>query len=272
MLRALRALLTPHRWKGQLAQASGLLRAAEPPDGLGPRIDRWLESPAWELRNAAVKLIARFGDESRYDRIIAALTDRREAGIVRRNAAEALTRIGLDTDVARTALRRALDDPYWEVRAEAGRALAALFPPAEALEKDLLGLLYGHSRNGSTRVAEDNFEVRMAIAQALGHLGVGDAAFRALETLTRDESWPVRSQAAVALGHFAARHPDRYATIRSLLLDVDRQSEGAVSFFVHRDVLSQALHAVHRGPGAVRPDEFQALYLNARNGWNHVRR
>ncbi len=273
MLRSLIAFLFPRRWRGHLAQVNRLLATdAAPPADVGERIDGWLRWPAWEVRNAAVKLIAHLRDESRYPLLIHKLTDRREAGIVRRNAAEAIARVGLDTDAARTALRRALDDPYWEVRAEAGRALARLFPPAEPLERDLLELLYGHARNGRVTVAEDNFEVRMAIAEALGHLGVSDRAFAALARLARDESWPVRSQAAIALTHFAARHPDRFDDARAAVKGIDRQSEGAISYFVHRDVLSSALRAIHRGPGAVKPDEFHDLYLNPKAGWNHVRK
>ncbi|MFC1806203.1 HEAT repeat domain-containing protein [Planctomycetota bacterium] len=273
MLHSLVAFLFPHRWRGQLAQARRLLGTdAAPPPDVGERIDRWLRSSAWEVRNAALKLIAHLRDESRYPLLIAKLTDRREVGIVRRNAAEAIARVGLDTAAARTALRTALGDPYWEVRTEAGRALAVLFPPAEQLEQDFLDLLYGHERNGRRAIVEDNFEVRMAVAEGLGHLGVSGEAFEALARLARDESWPVRSQAAVGISHFAARHADFFEPAREILLDIDRQSEGAVSYFVHRDILSRALRAVHRGPGGTQPDEFHGLYLAPKAGWNHVRK
>lgn len=273
MLRSLVAFLIPHRWRGQLGQVKRLLATDQtPPADVGERIDGWLASPAWEVRNAALKLIAHVRDETRYPVLIQKLTDRREAGIVRRNAAECLARVGLDTDAARTGLRKALGDTYWEVRAEAGRALAALFPPADQLERDLLGLLYGHNGNGRRAVAEDNFEVRMAIAEGLGHLGVSGEAFEALARLAADESWPVRSQAAVGVSHFAARHPDFFEQARRILLGIDRQSEGAISYFVHRDILSRALRAARKGPGGAQPDEFHALYLNPKAGWNHVRR
>ena len=273
LVRSLLAFLLPHRWRPQLAEARRLLVAERPPRlGLVEKLDSWLDSPAWEVRNAAVKLIAHAREHSRYLRLLEKLTDRREAGIVRRNAAEGIARAGIDTDAARTALRRALDDPYWEARAEAARALAALFPPDPRLEHDLLGLLYAHHRNGRRAIAEDNFEVRMAIAQGLGHLGVSPAAFDALLELAHDDAWPVRSQAAVALAHFATRHPELFDRARRSLLEVDRQSDGAVSYFVHRDVLSQALRAIHKGPRAADPDAFRSIYLNPRAGWNHVRR
>ena len=273
MLRNLSAFIFPRRSRGHLAQIGCLLATDQPPPAdVGARIDRWLESPGWQVRNAAVKLIAHIRDESRYPLLIAAVTDRREAGIVRRNAVEAMARVGLDTDVARTALRQALDDPYWEVRCEAARALAALFPPAAKLEGELLDLLYGPSRNGRAVFAEDNFEVRMAVAEGLGHLGASAHAFDALVALAHDDSWPVRSQAAVGISHFAARHVDFFDRARTVLREIDRQSEGAVSYFVHREVLSRALRAVHRGPGGVRPDDFHGYYLNPKAGWNHVRR
>jgi len=272
-LRALVGFLFPHRWKGQLAEAKRLLASGHGPlDGLGEKIDAWLESPCWEVRNVAVKLVAHVRDQARYHRLIEKLTDPTEAGIVRRNVAEAIARIGLRTDPARAALLLALPDPYWEVRAEAVRALAALFPPAEDLEQALLDLLYGPAQRGRRRICEDNFEVRMAIAQGLGHLGVRRAAFGALAELARDDFWPVRSQAAVALTHFAARQADHFAEARELLLTLDRQSEGAVSYFVHRDLLSQALRAIHKGPGGVAPQELSPIYLNPKAGWNQVRR
>ncbi len=166
------ALLSPHRWKGKLAEAERLLRAETPPAGLGAKLDAWLASPAWELRNAAVKLIARFRDDGRYARLLGALADRAEAGIVRRNAAEAIAQLGLRTAPARGALVRALGDPYWEVRSEAATALAALFPPAEDLEAALLRALFGP--RGGRRIREANFEARMALALALGHLGLSE--------------------------------------------------------------------------------------------------
>lgn len=274
MLRTLAAFLLPHRWKGQLADATRLLAAEHPPrEALDGEVDIWLASPGWQVRNAAVKVIAHLRDAARYPRVVEKLTDRSEAGIVRRNAAEAIARVGLSTPAARTALCQALADPYWEVRAEACHALARLFAPDDGLENALLSTLYApRTQNGRQRVREDNFEVRMALAEALGHLGTRAAAFDALADLTSDDSWPVRSQAAVALAHFAARHHAFFDRARQRLRTIDRQSDGAVSYFVHRDVLSQALRATRGGPEDVQPQEFRALYLNPKAGWNHVRR
>jgi len=272
-LRALIGFLFPHRWKGQFAQATRLLASEAPSgDGLGARLDEWLASPGWEVRNAAVKLIAHVRDEARAPRLLEKLADRSEAGIVRRNAAAALARLRLDGPAVRSALLSALADPYWEVRSEAAAALADLFPPAEDLEGALLHLLYGPRRNGRGRIREGNFEVCMACARGLGHLGLGREAYDALGLLAADDSWLVRSQAAVALVHFAARLPDYLPDARERVRAVDRLSEGAVSYFTHREVLSQALRAVHKNPQGPGPEEIRALYLNPKAGWNHVRR
>lgn len=296
VLRSLVAFLLPHRWQGQLADATRLLAAEHPPrHALEGEVDAWLASPGWQVRNAAVKVVAHLRDEPRYPRLVEKLADRSEAGIVRRNAAEAIARVGLATPDAREALRKALADPYWEVRAAACNALARLFEPDDNLENALLAVLYApkkqngsgpnthipSARRGQTgtaspgsrqRVREDNFEVRMAIAEALGHLGVRPVAFDALLELTSDDSWPVRSQAAVALAHFAARHPGFFDRARDRLRAVDRQSDGAVSYFVHRDMLSRALMATHGTHADMEPDAFRSMYLDPKAGWNHVRR
>ena len=271
-LRGLFGFVFPGRWRGQLVQVKRLLSAEQPAlDGLGERIDAWLDSPGWEVRNATLKLIAHVRDAARYPRLVEKLGDRREAGIVRRTAAEMLARAGHATSEARAALVAALNDSYWEVRAEAGRALSVLFAAAADLEEALLARLYVSGRNGRRRVREGNFEVRMAIAEALGGLGVSRGAFEALVELAGDGSWLVRSQASVALVQFAARLPDYHAEARQELLVLDRQSEGAVSYFIHREVLSHALRAVRQGPGAVPAEEVRALYLSPKAGWNRVR-
>ncbi|HPD16077.1 MAG TPA: HEAT repeat domain-containing protein [Planctomycetota bacterium] len=271
-MRALVALLSPHRWKGPLAEAGHLLDSHDPPpEGSGRKLDAWLASPAWELRNAAVKLIAHWRDEARYARLLGVLGDRAEAGIVRRNAAEALARLGLATPPARAALVRALADPYWEVRSEAALALAALFHPAEDLEQALLDALLGARPRPPRRIREDNFEVRMAHARALGHLGLSRAAFDALLALAGDDSWLVRSQAVVGIAHLVARQTEFFGEAHDRLHGVDRLSEGCVSFFVLRDVLGRVLRAVTEGPQALSAERLRALYLDPRTGWNRVR-
>jgi hypothetical protein len=111
----------------------------------------------------------------------------------------------------------------------------------------------------------------MACARGLGHLGLSRQAFDALAELSRDDSWLVRSQAAVALAHLAARIPGLAPEALDLIRAVDRLSEGAVSYFVHREVLSRTLRAARKGHGAA-PEELEPLYLNPKAGWNHVRR
>lgn len=272
-MHSLAAALLAHRWRGQLAEAERLLRgASEPPEGARKKLDAWLASPAWEVRNAAVKLIAHWRDAERYALLLAKLSDRREAGIVRRNAAEALARLGLATEPALAALLRALHDPYWEVRAEAAAALAALFPPASDIEKALLEVLRGSNAPGARRRREANFEVQMACALALGHLGRSQAAFDALAALAEDDSWLVRSQAAVALAQLAGRVPEHFAEARRRLADVDRLSEGCVSYFVHREVLDGVFSALDGGPQALSAERLRPLYLSPKAGWNRVRR
>jgi len=167
---------------------------------------------------------------------------------------------------------QALGDRYWEVRAEAAAALAALFAPAEDLESALLHALFGPRSRAAPRIREANFEVRMACARGLGHLGLSRAAFDALRALAADDSWQVRSQAAVAIAHFVGRHPDLLPEARKCLEKVDRLSEGCVSHFIHREVLDVVFRSVAEGPQALTAERLGPRYLNPKDGWNRARR
>jgi UDP-N-acetylglucosamine--N-acetylmuramyl-(pentapeptide) pyrophosphoryl-undecaprenol N-acetylglucosamine transferase len=166
-----------------------------------------LGSPSWPARNLGVKVLGLLQAACEVPRLVAILRDRtpapwyqrlaggdfREVGFVRRNAVTALVRMGQVTDEVEEALLAALADPYFEVRAEAARAVS------------VLGARF--SEAGRCRAAEalaravrDRWlEVAVASATALGAVGCAAVALPALRDLAGHRYWMVRSAALEGL-------------------------------------------------------------------------
>jgi hypothetical protein len=228
------------------ADADALLaaRSACPP----ARLAELYAFPWWVVRNTAVKLDALAPCPGTVDRMCALLRARADVGIVRRNAASALA--GLDTSPeSADVLRACARDPYWEVRRDALLALVR-GAPADATTLETL-------RAAARR--ERSFEVRMALARALGATRSPEA-LPLLETLSRDDSWLVRLQAAVALTELGVALPARREHVRALLARMERSSAGLTGRLVldERFAAIQGLIA-----GAAWPDApaLAPLYL-----------
>ena len=107
-----------------------------------------LAAADWARRNRGVKLAGSLKLERSLPLLLHLAADRRppalfkrlfgersrQNGFIRRNLATTLGRIGRPTPEVHAALRTFLDDPYWEVRVEAMRALARLGFDAEGWE------------------------------------------------------------------------------------------------------------------------------------------
>lgn len=105
-----------------------------------------LASSSWEACNEGIKLSAVCRDENSIPILASWITDRRpvgrlhrllggdfqSVGFLRRNATAAMGVFDCWSDEVCTALTTALDDPYWEVRVAAARAISRL-PDHEAL-------------------------------------------------------------------------------------------------------------------------------------------
>ncbi len=256
--RNIRVLLRPRRYRAELAAAERLLRSAtEATNGAPDQIRRFLASDSWEVRNCAVKAIVNTRCEELYDALVDRLLDRDEAGILRRNCAELLPGIPLRTPKAVEALLRTLDDPYWEVRTEATRALARLADESAEAEARLLALLG----------REHNLEVQAAIAEALGALATGREAFDALARMAAEGPWLVRHQAAVALVELAARRPVFAESAAAVIRGLDLLAEGTATSSVFRQSILELAELMADGRPFPSPGLLRRRYLHLKHGW-----
>ncbi len=180
------------------------------PDDLAYYVSRaasLLASDDWERRNLGVKLIGLLQARGKLPLILELLRDRRPApwykrviggdfeqvGFIRRNAITAIARLGQSSSDVESVLETALTDPYYEVRAEAARAIAALDRAiGEEGRARLIAALIARLRDAW-------LEVAAAAAEALGHIGRRDDALQALIDLQHHRYWMVRSAGLRAL-------------------------------------------------------------------------
>jgi len=161
----------------------------------------------WEIRNMGVKLFGEIRCREGIKPLCEFLLNKKEIGFVRRNSAKSLGRIGFDSPEVIDALVNSIDTSYWEIRTEAIKALGILVGKNRKIEEKLIERLFGKnfknliSQNGNHRVRykEKNLEVREAIAETLGEVGVSRETVLALKHLLTDDIWMVRSKALNSL-------------------------------------------------------------------------
>ncbi len=197
------------------------------------------------IRQKAVSLMGRFGEEQFADQLVLSLTD--ESPAVRLAAINVVVRLrpekGIeplisaleDSDVwIRTAAAQALGE-YRQTRAVEPllRHLESDLPPVRIAVIEALGnLAHGSVRSVLFRCATDSdVEIRRAAVLALARIP-GEDVFRRLFDALRDSDWRIRAAAATALGvrgdakalevlHHALDDPDTYVQ-ESAVLALDR--------------------------------------------------
>lgn len=170
-----------------------------------------LVHPAWSVRNLGVKLIGltRYREKTPtvlhmlLDRTPAARVERlfggdyRQVGFIRRNAVTALMVMNrLDASVEE-ALMGAMEDPYYEVRAQACRAVSHFGRHLAGKERWLKILL--------AKLEDRCFEVKVEAARALGEIGTDGRALEALLSLGEAFHWQVRNAALVGVRRLMER-------------------------------------------------------------------
>ncbi len=170
-----------------------------------------LSRKGWQDRNLGVKLIGLTKYREKIPTLLKMLSDRTpvskikrifggdfvQVGFIRRNIVQALQVIDhFDSDVEKHLLA-ALEDPYFEVRAQACRS-AAHFGPFVAGKKLWI--------NGIVeRLEDDCFEVVVEAARALGEIGTDWEAAEALFSMNESHHWQVRNAALCGLKRMIER-------------------------------------------------------------------
>ena len=168
--------------------------------------DIFLVHPRWQIRNVGVKLagVMRYGErrsllvELAGDRTPARLwkrflsRDYRQVGFIRRNALVSLAQLGQWDEALRELLLSALsEDPYYEVRVEAARAIIALRQKIGACER-LTGALLEDLNHRS-------LEVRWSCLEALGAVVPSIDRLPEVERYIYHHSWKIRQALITAV-------------------------------------------------------------------------
>ncbi|MGA2401402.1 MAG: glycosyltransferase [Syntrophobacteraceae bacterium] len=170
-----------------------------------------LSHKAWQDRNLGVKLIGFTRYREKIPTLLEMLSDRTpvsrvrrffggdfvQVGFIRRNIVHALEVLDhFDPDVEKHLLE-ALEDPYFEVRAQACRC-AAHFGPFLAGKRAWMNRIL-------ECLEDDCFEVVMEAAKALGETGTDWKAAEALLSMNESHYWQVRNAALYGLKRMIER-------------------------------------------------------------------
>lgn len=120
------SLLSPFKFLEAIAKDPGAYY-----DDYFYKINIYISSPNWEIRNVGVKLIGLFKDKAKVDVLVEILKSRKENGFIKRNALVALKQLDIWDDEFKSLLAVLLKDSYYEVRVAAIQYLAKCVPPHE---------------------------------------------------------------------------------------------------------------------------------------------
>ena len=173
-------------------------------DYLNYKVNGYLTSERWQIRNVGVKLVGLLEYRDKLPQLLAMLQDRtptpwpqrlfggdyQQVGFIRRNIIRTIVQLGVYNTDVRNALLASFDDPYYEVRLTAAQAITELAHSA-CPDDEVMGRLY--------RLIQDaSFDVVAAAITALGK--VGDASI--IQTLRKfylDTNWKIREAIIHAL-------------------------------------------------------------------------
>jgi len=117
------SMLSPQRFLERVSKNSDAYR-----DDYLYKINIYLFSNQWSVRNVGVKLIGIFGDESKIDFLVNLLKAKKDNGFTRRNAVYSLKVFGIWNPGIKQLMKELLKDPYYEVRTAAVEYLAKCAP------------------------------------------------------------------------------------------------------------------------------------------------
>lgn len=193
------------------------------------RVGRLLNDPRWEIRNIGVKLVGYLLYREKIPELARMIEDRtpvpwwqrilggdfKEVGFIRRNALTSIRILGVFDSTVAGAVEKALDDPYYEVRAEACRVIAHF--------SDILAGKEIWFRKMIEKLKDPSFEVVAQAAVAIGRIGIDNRALEALFALGTHHFWQVREAALRGILSLLERHvicpsPELYRGLQGFIL------------------------------------------------------
>ena len=175
------------------------------------RASALLIHPSWQERNLGVKLLGLLKARERIPALLALFFDRtpapliqrlfggdyRQVGFIRRNIIVSLVRINVVSQEVERALLAGLEDPYYEVRVEAARAVE-FFNSRLSYPKNFLAALL--------KLLDDSIlDVSVAAAEALGKVGGEYDALPALLGRWDSRFWKMRAAELRGILHLEER-------------------------------------------------------------------
>jgi UDP-N-acetylglucosamine--N-acetylmuramyl-(pentapeptide) pyrophosphoryl-undecaprenol N-acetylglucosamine transferase len=212
-----------------------------------------LTSPSWAARNLGVKLIGFLKHEEKLSTLLHLLADRtpasrlqrlfggdyRQVGFIRRNILISLQILNKWGPEVEARVFEALDDNYYEVRAQAANTMAHFAQKIlqkQAVTEKLLNL-----------IKDPSFEVAREVALALGAIGENREVAEALLGLKEHHYWQVREAALRAVTVLAQR--GIISNLDWLLHEISQFVITSTDFRSYFDIKEtyQKLHAICKG-------------------------
>lgn len=120
------SMLSPFKFLEKVSKDSDVYK-----DDYLYKINIYISSGRWEIRNVGVKLIGLFKDKSKTDYLVDILKSGKENGFVKRNALVSLKQLNAWNADIKKLLLEMIDDGYYEVRVAALEYLAQECTPAD---------------------------------------------------------------------------------------------------------------------------------------------
>jgi UDP-N-acetylglucosamine--N-acetylmuramyl-(pentapeptide) pyrophosphoryl-undecaprenol N-acetylglucosamine transferase len=169
------------------------------------KIDLYLSSKRWQIRNNGVKIITQLKDGRHIEKLSYLFNNRKKAklshrilggdfeevGFVRRNIMTAYRKIGIYNDIVESDLKKGLRDPYYEVAAEALRTLSFF---SEKIRTNS-GI---HELVRETLFRKE-FEVVMEAIKTFGYLINSIEEYSLLKRFYYHKSWKIREAVVITL-------------------------------------------------------------------------
>jgi UDP-N-acetylglucosamine--N-acetylmuramyl-(pentapeptide) pyrophosphoryl-undecaprenol N-acetylglucosamine transferase len=175
------SMLSPFRFLEKVAKSVDTYK-----DDYFYKINIYLSSSRWEIRNIGIKLVGLFKDTGKVEFLVDLLKSGKENGFVRRNTIHALKGFGIWNTEMKKLMMQLLSDSYYEVRAAAIDYIARC--AASRDYSDFRGVILKRLNSGRTSMEE-----QLAILRLIAKIGIKEdidemeAFFLGSNSLLREE-------------------------------------------------------------------------------------